>query len=73
MTVTIELPDTLTEQLRARAIPEKEMEKVVLTVLESWLAQPRTIADGRPARNATAFANRFIDQNRELFEALARR
>jgi hypothetical protein len=73
MTMTIELPDTLIEQLRARALPEQEINNVVVKMLESWVAQPQADNGAQPAESAAAFARRFIAQNRALFEALARR
>lgn len=73
MILTIELPDTLSEQFREREIPKEEIEAVVLATLEIWLA-------GQPAENgerfnesAVPFVQRLIAQNRELFETLARR
>jgi hypothetical protein len=72
-TFTIELPATLTEQLRARAIPEKEVEAVAIAALEIWLAQQPTENGGRFAESAVPFVQRLIAQNRELFETLAKR
>lgn len=71
MTITIELPDALTEQVRKRAIPEKEIEAVVLAAIEIWLAQPSAENGGRFTESAVPFARRLIAQNRELFEMLA--
>ncbi len=73
MTLTIELPDTLTEQFREREIPEKEIEAVVLAAIEIWLAQPPAENGGRFGASAVPFARRLIAQNRELFELLAQR
>ncbi len=73
MTLTIELPDTLTEQFLEREIPEKEIEAFVLAALEIWLAQPPAKNSGRFNESAVPFARQLIAQNRELFEALAQR
>lgn len=73
MTLTIELPEMLTEQLRARAIPEKEAEAVAIAALEIWLAQPSTASGNRFSESAVPFVQRLIAQNRELFEKLAQR
>jgi hypothetical protein len=73
MTLTIELPDTLTEQFREREIPEKEIEAVVLAALEIWLTQQPMGNGGRFAESAVPFVRRLIAQNRELFEMLAQR
>ncbi len=73
MTVTIELPDTLIEQFRQRAISEKEIEAVALAALELWLAQPTEENSARFGESAVPFVRRLIGQNRELFEALSQR
>lgn len=73
MTLTIELPETLTEQLRARAIPEKEVEAVAIAAVEIWLAQQPSVKGSRFNESAVPFVRRLIAQNRELFETLAQR
>jgi len=73
MTLTIELPDTLTRLLRARQIPEKEIKAVAQAAVEIWLAQPEAKNDSRFAESAIPFIQRLIAQNRELFETLAKR
>ena len=73
MSLAIELPDTLTEQFRARQIPESEIKAVVVAALEIWLAQQPSPAEGRFAESAAPFVRRLIAQNRELFETLAER
>jgi len=71
--MAIELPDTVTERIRERKIPEKEVQAVVLAALETWLAQPFAENSGRFSECAKPFARRLITQNRELFEMLAQR
>ncbi len=76
MTLAIELPDTLSEQFRARQIPAKEIEAVAIAALEIWLAQqPAHQAEngGRFSESALPFVRQLVAQNRELFEALAQR
>lgn len=73
MTLTIELPETLTEQLRARSIPDKEAEAVAIAALEIWLAQKHSVSGNRFNESAVPFVQRLIAQNRELFEKLAQR
>lgn len=73
MTLTIELPDALTQQFRERQIPETEIEAVVLAALEIWLTQPESKNGGRFTESAVPFVRRLIAQNRELFESLAQR
>jgi hypothetical protein len=72
-TLTLELPDTITEQLQARAIPEKQVRAVALAAVEIWLRQPAQTSERRFAESAVPFVERLIAQNRELFEALAQR
>lgn len=73
MTLTIELPDALTEQVRERQIPEKEIKAVVVAALEIWLAQPEAKNGGRFSESAVPFTRRLIAQNRDLFESMAKR
>ena len=73
MTFTIELPDSLVEQFRERQISEEELRAVAVAALEIWLADRHATSDGRLSESAVPFAQRLIAENRELFEALARR
>lgn len=73
MTVTVELPDRLTEQLNAQEVSEKEVNAVVIAALEIWLTKPKDQSTGRFSESAVPFARRLISQNRELFESLAKR
>ena len=73
MTLTIELPDTLTQQFRKQQIPEKEIKSVVLAVLEVWIAQQDSKSGSRFTESAEPFVRRLIAENRELFETLAER
>lgn len=73
MTLTIDLPDSLTRQFRERLIPEKEIQSIVVAALEIWLAQEDATNGGRFAESAVPFVQRLIAQNRTLFETLAQR
>ena len=73
MTLAIELPNTLSEEFRARQIPEKEIKAVVVAALEIWMAQQPADKSARFSESAAPFVPRLIAQNRELFENLAKR
>jgi hypothetical protein len=73
MTLTIELPDSLIAQLNERQIPEEEMKAVAVAALEIWLAQPHSTNGGRFTESAVPFVRRLIAENRDLFDALAKR
>lgn len=73
MTLTIELPDTLTQQFRKQRIPEMEIKSVVLTTLEIWLAQRNSKNSDSFTESAVPFVQRLLTENRELFETLAQR
>ncbi len=78
-TLTLELPETLAQQLRQKHISEQEIQAVVVATLELWLANrdqaPFQAASytGRFAESGTSFARHLIQENRELFETLAHR
>ena len=73
MTLTIELPDNLLAQLNERQIPEEEIRAVAVAALEIWLAQQHSTNGGRFTESAVPFARRLIAENRDLFDALAKR
>jgi hypothetical protein len=76
MTLTIEVPDRLIEQFHDRQIPDEELKAVAIAALEIWLAQQqqeRSMNGGRFSESAVPFVRRLINENRELFEALAQR
>lgn len=75
MKVTIDLPETLSNQFRDRRISDKEINAVVLAALEVWLAQqsPNPNEAGHFSSSAVPFVRQLIAQNRELFELLAKR
>ncbi len=73
MTLTIDLPDSLSRQCRERRIPDDEIKAVIVAALEVWLAQESSENSGPFAESAVPFVKRLITRNRELFEALAQR
>lgn len=73
MPFTIELPDILTQQVRARQIPEKEIQAIALAAVEIWLAQREAKEESRFTESAVPFVQQLITNNRELFETLANR
>ena len=73
MTLTIELPDSLTQQLRERQVPQQEIEAVVVAALEIWLAGQPAERGSCFSQTAAPFIRRLIAQNRQLFEMLAQR
>lgn len=76
-TLTLQVPDTLAQQLRQQQIGEKEIQTIVIATLETWLAtlgqNPMPHNSERFSESGATFARRLIQQNRELFETLAQR
>ncbi|MFQ5854680.1 MAG: hypothetical protein ACE5LU_03410 [Anaerolineae bacterium] len=81
-TLTIELPETLTEEIRQHNIYAEEVRSFVVQVIEIWLhsevaALPETRGaedEGsrlRFGKSAVPFIERLIGENRRLFERLA--
>ncbi len=75
-TLTLELPDTLVQQLQQKQIGEQEIQAIVVATLETWLAklnqsslQPAS-SPGRLAESVTEFARELMQENRELLETL---
>jgi hypothetical protein len=73
MTLTIEVPDSLVEQLRELQIPEEEMKAVAIAALEIWLAQQYSTNGGPFTESAVPFVRRLIAENRDIFDVLAKR
>jgi hypothetical protein len=72
MTLSIELPETLVNQVYARQISEHDIKKVILATLEIWLNTKDSQNGSRFSESAVPFVRRLIAQNRELFETLAK-
>lgn len=82
-TMTISLPDEVAMQLKAAHISQKQLEAFVGTAVQAWLRHRQASEDiphGAQERpwseafqgSADAFIDQLIDENRALFEALAR-
>lgn len=78
-TLTVELPDHLATEIAAESSAREQLDAFLVGAVEAWLRRRRgsdeTSAswDGAFTSNATDFVERLIDDNRELFEELARR
>ena len=73
--VTVELPETLSQAIQQRRIPRQRLEGAVISFLEFFvreLDQEATAPSAQPLSDGADFARRVIGNNRELFEALAR-
>jgi len=80
-TLTIELPETLSQVVRTRNVPVEEVQAVAVIAVENWLrirsdrvAKGHGQGKGRSRFRASAvpFVEKLIQENRELFEQLAR-
>lgn len=73
--VTVELPETLSQAIQQRRIPRQRLEGAVISFLEffvSELDQETTALSAQPWSDGSDFARRVIGNNRELFETLAK-
>ena len=73
--VTVELPETLSQAIQQRRIPRQRLEGAVISFLEFFVREldQEVIAPSvQPLSDGADFARRVIGNNRELFEALAR-
>jgi hypothetical protein len=81
-TVTIELPEDLTIELHDRHIPNEIVHQIVVQAIKDWLrnqgtsslpATEDTNESASPfAESAIPFIDKLIDENRSLFDRLAR-
>jgi hypothetical protein len=82
-TITITLPDEVAAQIEAKHISQQQLNAFVVTVVKAWLnrrevnQESQNIVQERPwsetfQDNAIAFVDQLIDENRALFEELAR-
>lgn len=77
-TLTIELPDELVNELNEQQLSNEFVDVLIEQALRAWLrkgspksSDAKPISDSPFAHSAAEFAERLIDQNRELFERLA--
>jgi hypothetical protein len=82
-TITITLPDEVAAQIEAKHISQQQLDAFIVTAVKAWLnrpqisQEPQNIVKERPwseafQDNAIAFVDQLIDENRALFEELAR-
>jgi len=80
-TLTIELPETLSQVVRTRNVPVEEVQAVAVIAVENWLRmRSDRVAKGigygegqsRFSASAVPFIEKLIQENRELFERMAR-
>ncbi len=80
MTLTIELPESVVQELEQRQISPPQVRAFVVQAVEAWLRlqnqtrsnTPHADRTSRFAVNATTFAETLVRENRELFEQLAK-
>jgi hypothetical protein len=72
-TLTIELPETIAQNIRERNIPPERLEHMILQFVEVYL-QENESSDSQDVAwsDSKDFARRVISKNRALFEELAR-
>ena len=71
--LTLDLPPRLAQALAARQIDEKQAQRIALAALELSVEKGIGPIPLSPAGEAVDFARKLIDENRPLFEELARR
>jgi hypothetical protein len=80
-TITITLPDAVARQLEAEHISQQQLDAVVVAALQTWLHHRQGSQDmggqERPWSEAFQecaddFIDQLIDENKALFEELAR-
>ena len=78
-TFTVELPDRLAARLGTESGERQQLQSFLVGAIEVWLRRQRSIGgDASDWSNtfeasAAEFVDHLIDDNRELFEELARR
>jgi len=82
-TITINLPDEVAAQIEAQHISQKQLDAFVVTAVQAWLNRRQVSKDvqnsvqERPwseafQDSAVDFVDQLIDEDKALFEALAR-
>lgn len=78
--VAIELPESVTQELDNRHIPLQRVRMFVVQAIEAWLrvqdqqdtADPNAQPPSRFSESALPFAEKLVNENRELFEQLSK-
>jgi hypothetical protein len=82
-TITVRLPEDIAAQLEAERISEEQLGSFVVAALKAWLMRRQAANTSRAEvtqrpwaeafrDSAVAFVDQLIDENRALFEELAR-
>ena len=82
-TITITLPDEVAAQIEAKHISQQQLDAFVATAVKAWLKRhqvsqdAQNIVNERPCSeafqdSAVDFVDQLIDENKALFEELAR-
>jgi hypothetical protein len=82
-TITVRLPDDVAAQLEAEQISEEQLDSFLVAAVKAWLVRRRVVERPQPKvekrpwseafrDSAVAFVDQLIDENRALFEELAR-
>jgi len=71
--LTLELPQTLAQQVQAHGISQQGLSKICIQVIQLYMeeSQPETSAESALPDGAE-FARRLIAENKSLFDRLAR-
>ena len=82
-TITIILPDEVATQIEAKHISQQQLDAFVVTVVKAWVNRYQVSTDVSQSVNerpwsaafqdsAVDFVDQLIDENKALFEELAR-
>ena len=80
--ITLDLPEDITAEIEGQHISQEEVYHVAVRAIRDWLDQRAEVstraledasaASSRFAESAIPFADRLIEENRTLFERLAK-
>ena len=82
-TITINLPEEVAAQIEAKHISQKQLDAFVVAAVKAWLNRRQVSKDGQNSvqerpwseafqDSAVDFVDQLIDEDKALFEALAR-
>ena len=70
--MTIEFPEVLAHRIEDRGISQEQLEAAILQFVRLYVGEQEQPTKERSRLSGAEFAKRIIDNNRELFEELAR-
>ena len=80
--ITLDLPEDIVAEIEGQHISQEEVYHVVLRAIRDWLDQRAAVSNLRPeelntpssrfAESAIPYADKLIEENRTLFERLAK-